>query len=312
MALTINTTYAGEVMNDFLLRATVGNETVQGGHIALHSGIVKEKTLPRLRMQDIIHDHAVAPVFPIGTAGTTVDERKLSPDDFMVSDRFNPRDFEAFWEWAQPNGEIVFRTLPEPARVAFIREIMRLVDEYMGEAIWTGDKVGGVAPFQKFDGIITKAIADGTVPKVASPVALTSGNIVGAIRSTRDLIPYAVRRNPNFKIFISAPSGDLLAEAIQTQQYKGVDFTQRPALSFDGSPVVDLVGFPDNTIFCAVSSASETASNIHLGIDWQYGTTDPVIQIERYRPEDERFFFKMLLKADTQIGWGEETSLYTV
>ena len=89
MGLTINdTTYSGEVASSFIVKATIGNEIVQGGHVYVKDGIKKKYTIPRMNVgDDFIQDRVDTPVS--GGSGTgkgtiTVDARVLDPADYMI------------------------------------------------------------------------------------------------------------------------------------------------------------------------------------------------------------------------------------
>ena len=304
--LTLTSSYAGEVLDSMISLMTTGNEAVEQGIVNVESNIIKKLTIPRIQMSSLIQDHAVTP----SSAGTyTVDERSLEPQDFMVYLEFNPRDFEQFWRPFQPTGPIVFRELPPSVQIPFLNEVLKKVGNYMGTAVWTGD-TGGSAPYDKFDGLKTKALADAAVIDVATPITLNAGNVVAEIARTYDATPAAIRRDSDYKIIVSNATGELYIDAQHNQANKGLDFTSRGPMTYKGVPVVDLNGFPDNTIIATRCGSSLNTSNIHLGIDWNRDSFEEVLQVEKLQANSELHFVKMLMKADTAIGWGEELVLY--
>ena len=105
-------TYAGEVLEDLLTYTAQGNDTYKEGLIHIKSGIQYKYTLPSVSLGDIIQDNKPTPTSPTDSKGTyTFRERYLEPKDFMVYLEFNPRDFEKYWKFAQPDGNLVFREL---------------------------------------------------------------------------------------------------------------------------------------------------------------------------------------------------------
>lgn len=317
MAITLTSNFGGEVLNDFLSRATLGAETINGGYMAVHSQIMDKKSLPRITMADIIQDHSASPA----SAGTvTVDERTLTPVPFLAYQTFNPRDFESFWEFANPTtGEVLYRELPAAAQVAFLQQIAMLVGEFMELAVWQGTTATGAGVLQdKWDGIYTRAAADGSVNSVNTPVALTSANIIAEIARTRDALIAAGTRGrgvwnmvDSCKIFVSHRDADAYRDAVENMSInKGPTVMENYALTYQGREVVPLTGVPDGKIIITKASNDPLTSNLHLGIDWQYNTAQPVVQIERWRPESELFFFKVLMQADTNYTWSEEIALY--
>lgn len=317
MAITLNSNFGGEVYEDFLSRATLGAETINGGYAAVHTQIMDKKSLPRIEMANIIQDHAETPA----SAGTiNVDERVLEPVPFLAFQTFNPRKFESFWEFANPTtGDLTMRELPLAAQVAFLQEIARLTAEFMETGFWQATTATGAAVLQdKWDGIYTRAAADGSVNSVGTPVALTAANILDEIARTKAaLIAQGTRGRAVWsnvetcKIFVSHRDADFMRDAVEDMSInKGPTVMQNYDLTFQGREVVPLTGIPDGKIIITSASSNPLTSNIHLGIDWQYNTAEPVIQIGKYRPESELYFFKLLMQADTNYTWSEELALY--
>lgn len=304
MALAITSTYAGEVLESFLQLAVTGNEIVQGGHIFVKSGIKKSYTLPRIKVDNLIQDRVATPSAGVGTF--TMDEKKLTPDDFMVYTEFNPRDFEDMWRPFQPQGNLVFRTLAANVQVDMVAEIMKSVGNYMGKAIIQGDKIGS-APYDKFDGLIVKALADAAVIDVATPLTLTVGNVIGEMTRSLAAVPESIEDHPNLKIFMSKATRKLYRDAIHGETYKGEFVESDNVKSFKGKPIVALSGFPDDRLLITHAAANRT-SNLWLGVDVENDAD--TVQVERLQANSELYFFKMLMKADTAIGWGQETVLY--
>ena len=72
-------------------------------------------------------------------------ERYLEPADFMVYLEFNPRDYEKYWKFAQPEGNLVFRELDPKIQATMLRLLMDKKNEYIGNAIWTSAKGGNAS-----------------------------------------------------------------------------------------------------------------------------------------------------------------------
>ena len=120
MADTVNflqNGYNGEVLEDLLTYTAQGNDTFREGLIHIKSGIQHKYTLPAIKLGDIIQDNVPTPTSTHGAKGENGEneyqftERHLEPSDFMVYLEFNPRDYEKYWKFAQPEGNLVFREL---------------------------------------------------------------------------------------------------------------------------------------------------------------------------------------------------------
>jgi hypothetical protein len=307
MSVTISdVSYAGEAASAFIVKSVVGNEIVNGGHIFVKDGIKKEFTIPRFNVEDVIQDRQDTPTKPKGTA--TVDGQKLIPADYMLYDEFNPRNFEDHWFAAQLNPTLIDRRLPVTIESVIIQEYLKQHNKFLGKAILQSDKTNGVKPFAYFDGLVTRARLDITVPKVASPSVLTISNIATALQSVLDIVKADVLYDPALKYFVSYKTAQLWEKAQQQSTYKGVDSTQAGLNRFSGRTIVPLFGMPDNVIMLAKGSA-DMSSNLWLGMN---SVDDATVEFAKLQANSELYFIKMLMKVDTNYGWGEELALYTL
>lgn len=110
--------------------------------IHIKSGIQYKYTLPSVSLGDIIQDNKPTPTSPTDSKGTyTFRERYLEPKDFMVYLEFNPRDFEKYWMFAQPDGNLVFRELDPKVQATMLRLLMDKKNAFIGDAIWQSVRV---------------------------------------------------------------------------------------------------------------------------------------------------------------------------
>lgn len=299
--LTLTTAYVGEVFEEILLQLSTGAPSLQGGHFAVHNGIRKKKYLPKLTATNLVQARAVT---PSSQGSYTITEAALTPQEAMVYLEINPRDWEDFWGPYQPSGELNFRTLPPNVQIPFLTEVMNEVNEWLEPKIWTGN---GTPP-QPY-GIKTRALADATVLDVSTPITLTSGNIVSELERGWALVPEAVKMHPDCKIFVSVASRELYRQAQQNQTSKGVDFTSGGLMTFNGRPIIPLVGFPDDSYIITYANTSQMGSNLHMGCDWNEDSKD-VLVVDKLQANSELYFVKMNFKIDFAIKWGAEMVLY--
>lgn len=300
-----DTTYAGEAAAQFAVKAVVGNEIVQGGHVYVRDGIRKSLTMPRMVVGNVIQDRKPTPDTSVGTM--TVDGRTLVPADYTIYAEFNPRDFEQHWYATLLNPTLIDRHLPPTLESVVIQEVLKRHNEYLGLAILQGNTTS-LTNLKYFNGIITRAKADVLVPKVPSPVALTITNIGDALQSTLNAVARAVLYNPGLKFFVSYKTAQIWEQYQRTVLYKGVDMTAAGIMRFAGRTIVPLNGMPDDCIFLAIGKA-DASSNLWVGMN---STDDNTLQLQRLQNNSEMYFVKMLMKVDTNYGFSEETALYAV
>lgn len=299
-----DTTYAGEVASQFLVKAITGAETINGGHVYVKDGIKKKFTIPRydLDYEDLIQDRAATPT---SKGEMNVDGKVLDPQDFMIYTEFNPRDFEDHWYATQLSPTLLDRSLPATVESVTVQEVMKRYMKYFNKAIWNNDTALSTI-YKYWNGFIANAVADADVIDVSSPITLTSVNVAGEFARGYDLIPDALRYDFGMKIFCSYKTYGLYEEYQRAQTYKGIDVTREGIDMFRGKKVVKIADFPDDTFMMAKGMATQE-SNLWVGMN---SIADEGLQLQRLQNNSELFFIKMLVKADVQIGWGNEVVLY--
>ena len=301
-----DTTYAGEVASQFIVKAITGNETVEGGHIYVKDGIKKKFTIPRFDAdyEDLIQDRAATPT---SAGDLNVDGKALNPADYMIYVEFNPRDFEDHWYAMQTGNMLLDAALPATFESVLIQEVMKRHGKYINKAIWNNSTaLAAPSIYRYYDGLIKKAVDSSDTIDVTTPTTLSAANILAEMAETFGLIPDTLKYDPNMKLFMNYKSYSFYEEAQIAQTYKGVDPTRAGVPTYRGLPVVRIADMPDDTMFVAKGMAT-TESNLWMGIN---SMDDNSIQLQRLQPNSELYFIKLLMKADVQIGWNEETVLY--
>jgi hypothetical protein len=305
MAITITSAYAGEVLEDLLVRATTGNELVAGGHIRIQPNVTKKFAIPRLKAGKMLQKRKEQPVESDSKGDFTIDEKYLEPQDVMAFTTFNPRVFESIWRPFQPTGNLVFEELPSDVQTKLLAELAKVVDFELGGEFINGVK--GTTEGKYFDGILTRISADVTVVKVPTPVALTQSNIIAKLKLVRARIPKSIKNNPNLKLFMSVEDAESYEYELTDKPTKGADYTNMNPERFKGIRIVPLADWPKDVIVAAVTSTG-VDSNFWAGVSLV--DDQDAILIDKLTNAGEKYFFKMLMKADTNIVFGEDIVLY--
>lgn len=305
MSVNIKTVYAGEVLDELLVRATTGNELVAGGHIHIQPNVQKKFAIPRMKTSRMLQKRKEQPVEGDSKGNFNIDEKYLEPKDFMAFTTFNPRAFEQFWRPFQPEGNLVFRELPIDVQNQMLAELAKVVDFELGYHYINGTYSDNEGDF--FDGILTRISADPYVISVGDNSEITSANILNVLKLVKSRIPKAIKRNPNLKIFISDADFDTYDAVLTDKPYKGQDYTNMNPERYKGVRMVPLKDLPQGVIVAAVTSAG-LDSNFWAGVD--YVDDSEAILIDKLTNAGELYFFKMLMKADTNIVFGEDIVLY--
>ena len=306
MALTVTSAYAGEVLEQLLVRATTGNQIVAGGHIHVQPNVTKKFAIPRLKAGKMLQRRKEQPVESDSKGDFTIDEKYLEPKDVMAFTTFNPRVFENIWRPFQTSGNLVFAELPANVQSALLAELAKVVDFELG-----GELINGVYHAtdegKYFDGILTRIAADSSVVEIPTPAAITQSNVIAKMKLVRAAIPKAVKTNPNLKLFMSVEDAESYEYELTDKPTKGADYTNMNPERFKGIPIVALADWPKDVIVAAVAS-SGIDSNFWAGV--ALADDAETIQIDKLTAAGEKYFFKMLMKVDTNIVFGEDIVLY--
>lgn len=305
MSVTITTAYAGEVLEKLLVRATTGNELVAGGHIHIQPNVLKKFSIPRLKAGKMLQKRKAQPVTADSKGDFTITEKYLEPQDVMAYTEFNPKVFESFWKPFQPQGPLVFEQLPPEVQNAMLAEMAKVVDFELGNEFINGVK--GDTEGKYFDGILTRIKADAEVVDIATPEALTQANIIAKLKLVRSAIPKAIKKNPDLKLFMSIEDAENYEYELTDKPSKGADYTNMNPERFKGIQIVALADWPKDVIVAAVANTGLN-SNFWAGVGFAEDTE--AIKIAPVTNAGENYFFKMLMKADTNIVFGEDIVLY--
>lgn len=300
-----DTTYAGEAASQFIVKALTGADTINSGSVYVKDGIKKKFTIPRwdANYEDFIQDRAATPV---SKGSFVVDGKDLTPQDYMIYTEFNPRDFEDHWFATQLNDTLIDRALPYSVESVVVQEVLKRHAKYFNKQIWNGDTSLTGTIYKYFDGFLKKARTNALTNVVTSPVVLSVTNIQGELLRGYQFIPEALRYDPNMKYFVSYSTYDLYAQSQINQQFKGIDTTQEGVKKFKGKTLVPIADFPDNTYMIA-KGLPTMESNLWIGLN---SVADEGLQLQRLQANSELYFLKMLMKADVEIAWNEESVYY--
>ena len=332
--------YAGEVLEDLLTYTAQENDTFKEGLVHIKSGIQHKYTLPAIRLGDIIQDNVPTPLSTHGAKGSDgfneyqFTERYIEPQDFMIYLEFNPRDFEAYWKFAQPEGNLVFRELDPKLQATMLRLLMDKKNEWIGNAIWTSAKggsaaagitapTGGVAigagKEKYFDGVV-KRIIDNVNATDADTVAggqcIVSGTtelsdgaaVEAALYSMWKKCPKQIRKKSGLTFVMGWEAWDLYDQYITDKMVKYSENSEVNRYRFKGKRIIPITGVPEHTIVMGHFTTGMD-SNLWLGVD--YANDSEVLKIDRLQSNSELFFFQARMKMDVNIVKPAEIVVHT-
>lgn len=317
MPLSItDTSYAGTVEAGFMItKATFGLESVKKGCVYVKDGIKKAHNIPNLDITNVLQTRASIPT----SNGTfSIDKVVITPQDAMGYVEFNPRDFESHFYAEELSPTLLARELPVTAEnfmmQLFLNRCFESIEQciHMGSLGYTTNLLPAQANGQLkfFDGFIRKALV-GNALQVATPVAITSVNILSKMDLAIALLPKAIQTSMNkykeVKFMLSVDDFQNFEIASLALPQKGRDVNGITIMNYRGYEIVTLAGLPKDTFYLARAFAG-IDSNMWIGTN---SLEDLNIELMRLQNNAELFFVKSLFKFDTQIAKLSEFVIYT-
>ncbi len=295
----LNTTnYSGEVLETVLTLASTGNELVSKGLIMVIPGVNSSISIPRVKSGKMLQKRKEDPQKSDSKGDFTYSEKKLTPKDMMAFTLFNPRAFEHIWRQYQPTGDLVFRQLPANVQNILLQELLKQVGNELGYQYINGKYEDG-SDENLLDGILTQAAKDADIVKVKS----VGTTMLVRLKELRAQIPVTMRKNPNLRILMSVEDFDQYDDELTQLANKGEAPTDINQERYKGITIEVLTQWPARLL---VATICDSGMNGNLFATVNLQDDENVIQIDKWANASELYFFKMLMKADTQIGFGEE------
>ena len=300
MAILVrNTNYNGEVLENILVLASTGNEIVDKGLINVIPGVEKKVAIPKMKTGKMLQKRKENPTVDDSKGNFNYSEKSLVPHDFMAFTVFNPRAFETIWKKWQPKGNLVFAELPPEGQNALLEALSRQCKFELGEQYINGEY--GDDDDHLMNGIITQMAKDDDVIIVAKP---TDTTMTGKLKAMRKQIPKAIATHPNLRYLMSVADWQQFDDELTARENKNTDETQVNVKMYKGVKIETLAAWPDGLIVATLCAPDESG-NLFAAVNLQ--DDEDVIQIDKVSNASELYFFKLLMKADTNIAFGEQT-----
>lgn len=302
MALIIrNSNYNGEVLNRLLTMAVTGCQIVDKGLICVIPSVKDKVAIPRLKVKKMLRKPNPDPQVKDSKGDFIYSEHQLEPEEMLAFTVFNPDTFDHIWRPFQPTGNLVFYELPPNVQNELLDAMSKQIQFELG-----GHFINGVYSSDPKDdehlmnGILYRLKNDPDVIRIAS----TAETITGKLYAIRSHIPEAMKEKRELRYIMSPADWEQYDEELTNREHKNSDETDLNKKSFKGVPIETLVGWPDGVIMATLCSPHETTSNLFAAVNLV--NDDKVIQIDKVSAASDLYFFKMKMRADTNIAFGEE------
>ena len=302
---SVGTINGGQVIPDILELVALGNEAVSKGSVYVIDGIQDKVSLPRLtNADDVLQNRQAMPTTPSESLAYT--ERQIVPLDVMYYDKFNPRLFESVWREFQPQGALVDRVTDPEMQRAILSVVSKSINKQVGKLIWQGNTTLTTS-LRFFNGFIPLMLADVAVTNPTPAGNITESNVISILDLVDTTIPNELYDDPDMIIHMSTADFRKYQNAVKNLSFKGQGPADVVPAIHKGREIRYYSGFPANYVL-ACKASSSASSSLMAAVDM---VNDPEnIKIERWRPEGEEFFIKVLFKMAVNYPFSQEIILF--
>ena len=261
----ITTTYAGVFANEYIAAALLSASTIEDGGITVKPNINYKEIIKKVATNNLVVD-ATCDFTPTSTIDLT--ERILEPSNLQVNLQLCKQDFLSDWE-AQSMGFSGFKNMPPTFADFILAHVAAEIAQKTEKTIWSGVNANA----GEYDGLVTLAAADATIPAAQKIAAVAGGvdaaNVIAEMGKVVDQIPSALYGKEDLYLYVSQNvarayvrqlggfgANGLGANGVNNM---GTQWWNNGSLSFDGVKVFVAPGMANNTMFAA------ERSNIYFG-----------------------------------------------
>ena len=256
----ITTTYAGDFANQYIAAALLSASTIEDGGISVKPNINYKEVIKKVSTNNLVVD-ASCDFSPTSTIDLT--ERLLEPTNLQVNLQLCKQDFLSDWE-AQSMGFSGFKNLPPSFADFILAHVAAEIAQKTEQTIWSGVNANA----GEYDGLVTLAAADATIPAAQKIAAVAGGvdaaNVIAEMGKVVDEIPSPLYGKEDLYLYVSQNvarayvrqlggfgANGLGANGVNNM---GTQWWNNGSLSFDGVKVFVAPGMANNTMFAAERS----------------------------------------------------------
>lgn len=308
--ITVTSNYAGDFLSFLYQVFTVGNEVINKGSARVVVGIAQKRSLPKISQTENPLGDYTSGVPAADTVTTTYAERTLEPQKMTLYEEFLPEDLQDVWEKWQPVGD--FTNLSQNPE--FMADVIELYNNNAGAQLsklfFQGDTtLAAGQAMNKFNGIITRAIADPGVIDVTAAGVITKANVLDRIEEVWAACPDKFLEDPDWTIKLNTTDFKLAQQAnLDAKKTTTGAFSTDIERLFLEKRIENFSGMPKNYILGAKAVADSDISNLFFGFYVELSDENPRIN---YKNNAGRLMFIRLdLKADANYREATEIVLY--
>lgn len=310
MPLTLaNSNYNGEVFKKLHVVNAIGNEMFEKGVANVHTDISTKEALPRLSQTDNPLGDYQEDVPTSETVTTTYAERELVVLPATMYETFNPATFKDLWQEFKSQGDFTNMELNSKLLKAILDRYRNGIGTQVSKLFWQGDiTLGAGNAMNKFNGIITRAIADANVIKPTPQGNITSTSFPDILAAVWSAIPDKFLDDPNFVLHVNTTDWKTMMNGNTNlkKEFVGIFGTGLEEM-YQMKRIKHFQGMKRHHIFGAHATTDDT-SNLHFA-SWVNPDNEAML-VDKVSNNSRKWFVRLDTLMDANYSASEECVLY--
>lgn len=297
MAITINSTYAGELALPYIHAALLSGDTLAKGYVTLKEGVKYKAVLKKLSSANLVQDFTCDFSDP---TELTLNESVLVVTDLKVNLEVCKTEFAKDWEAMQTGRGFINDVVPANFSDFLIGYAAANVAQNIEFTIWQGDTATG--SYQAFDGLEKKIKAASTLE--TDWATMDASTVIANIQAVLALMPAALVGDPMVKVYMNRATAQLYRQAIAALGYTfEYNAYKEFNLQIDGYDIYVCPGISNGTVIVS------KVDNLFVGVDANSDFAEVKVVDMSLTDASDLVRMAMRFRVGTAVGFGSDVAI---
>ena len=242
MATTLNVTtnFVGEVAGEYIAEMIKEANTISENLVTVLPNVVSPQFIRKIETAAGFVDYSCG-FTPAGSI--TLSEKELAPKKVKWDSELCKEDFRQLWTASQMGFSAHNDSLPQTEQAAILADMGTRIARKVDQDIWEGNGATG-----NFNGLVPALLADVDVIDVATPIAITAGNVEVELGKFIDAIPDEVIGSAGVVLGVSTNVIRAIKRAYGAQARANGTFLKPSEFDFEGYTLTEIKALNANTM----------------------------------------------------------------
>jgi hypothetical protein len=297
MAITINSTYAGELALPYIHAALLSGDTLAKGYVTLKEGVKYKAVLKKLSSANLVQDFTCDFSDP---TELTLNEAILEVTDLKVNLEVCKTEFAKDWEAMATGRGFINDVVPANFSDFLIGYAASNVAQNIEFTIWQGNTASG--SYQAFDGLEKKIKAASTLE--TDWVTMDATTVIDNIQAVLALMPAALVGDPMVKVYMNRATAQLYRQAIAAAGYAfEYNAFKEFNMQVDGYDIYVCPGISNGTVIVS------RPDNLFVGVDANSDFAEVKVVDMSLTDASDLVRMAMRFRVGTQVGFGSDVAI---